>query len=71
MLPAVPDPVRRAVEAIQEAGGLVTPADIAREWGVTHQAVEKRIRAGAFPAPVKLAGRVRLYLRAQVEHLRR
>jgi hypothetical protein len=65
------DLVRRARSAIDEAGGLVTPADIARDWGVTHQAVEKRIRAGRFPPPVKVAGRLKLYLRAQVEHLKR
>lgn len=63
--------VKKALSAIDKAGGLVTPADLAREWGVTHQAIEKRIAAGRFPEPVKTAGRVRLYLRAQVEHLKR
>lgn len=66
-----PPAVKAALRAIEKAGGLATAADLAREWGVTHQAVEKRIAAGRFPEPVKTAGRVRLYLRAQVEHLRR
>ena len=63
--------VTAALAAIEEAGGLASPADLAREWGVTHQAIEKRIRAGAFPEPAVRAGRMRLYLRAQVSHLRR
>lgn len=66
-----PPEVRAALRAIDKAGGLATPADLAREWGVTHQAVEKRIRSGAFPDPAVKAGRMRLYLRAQVKHLRR
>lgn len=63
--------VKAALRAIDKAGGLATAADLAREWGVTHQAIEKRIAAGRFPVPVVTAGRQRLYLRDQVEHLRR
>lgn len=66
-----PPAVKAALRAIDKAGGLASPADLAREWGVTPQAVEKRIAAGRFPKPVVVAGRQRLYLRAQVEHLRR
>ena len=40
---------------------------IADELGVSKQAVSKWITAGKFPEPVKVAGRVRLYLRDQVE----
>lgn len=62
-----PQTVRSALDAINKAGGLVTPDEIAREWGVSAQAISKRIRRGTFPEPVKVAGRVRLYLRDQVE----
>lgn len=65
-----PKTVRAALKAIEEAGGLVTPDEIAREWGVSAQAISKRIGRGTFPEPVKVAGRVRLYLRSQVEPFR-
>lgn len=60
----------RARKAIAAAGGLVTPKEIAEEWGVTEQAIGGRIARGTFPEPVKVAGRVRLYLRSQLEPLR-
>lgn len=62
--------IEQATTSIAKAGGLVSPADLAREWGVTHQAVQKRIAAGRFPAPIFETGRTRIYLRAQVQHLR-
>ena len=62
--------VRAARRAIREAGGLLTPLDISREWGVSQPAIVDRIRRGNFPEPVKIAGRVRLYLRAEVEPYR-
>ena len=62
--------VKRALDAIEAAGGLVTPHELAAEWGVSDQALADRIARGTFPEPVKLAGRVRVYLRAQVEPLR-
>ncbi len=65
------DAVQRALAAIDAAGGLVTPHEIAREWGISDQAIAERIRRGTFPEPVKVAGRVRLYLRAQVEPYQR
>jgi predicted DNA-binding transcriptional regulator AlpA len=65
------DDVTRALEAIEKAGGLVTPSEIAAEWGITDQAIADRIRRGTFPEPAKVAGRVRLFLRAQVEPYRR
>jgi len=67
----VADVVKQAEQAIEAAGGLVTPRELAAEWGVSEQAIAERIRRGTFPEPVKLAGRVRLYLRAQVEPYRR
>lgn len=66
-----PRSVRRAIEAINHAGGLVTPQEIAQERGVSAQAISERIQRGTFPEPVKVAGRVRLYLRDQLEPLRR
>jgi predicted DNA-binding transcriptional regulator AlpA len=60
----------RARKAIADAGGLVTPQEIAREWGLTPQALADRINRGTFPPPVKIAGRVRLYLRADLEPYR-
>jgi predicted DNA-binding transcriptional regulator AlpA len=63
--------VKRAIDAIERAGGLVTPREIAEEWGVSDQAIADRIQRGTFPEPVKVAGRVRLYLREQVEPFRR
>lgn len=59
-----------ARRAIAKAGGLVTPQEIAAEWGVSKQVVSKWITAGRFPEPIKVAGRVRLYLRDEVEPLR-
>ena len=59
-----------ARRAIAAAGGLVTPAEIAREWGITPQALDDRIARGTLPPPVKVAGRVRLYLRADLEPYR-
>lgn len=60
----------RARRAITDAGGLVTPAEIAAEWGITPQALSDRIARGTLPPPVKIAGRVRLYLRADLEPYR-
>lgn len=57
----------RARSAIEAAGGLVTPIEIAAEWEITQQALSDRIARGTFPEPVKVAGRVRLYLRAEIE----
>jgi hypothetical protein len=62
--------IRAAVSAIEAAGGLATPRELAEEWGVSEQALGERIARGTFPAPVKVAGRVRLYLRDQVEGYR-
>lgn len=57
--------------AVEGAGGLVTPAELAVRWGVSQQALSARIRRGTFPEPVKKAGRVRVYLLAEVEAFRR
>jgi predicted DNA-binding transcriptional regulator AlpA len=62
--------VRRAVEAIERAGGIVTPRQIAHDWGVSPQAIDDRIRRGTFPEPIAVVGRTRLYLRDQVEPMR-
>ena len=59
--------IERARQAIADAGGLLTPRELADEWNVTEQAISERIRRGDFPEPVKVAGRVRLYLRGEVE----
>lgn len=64
------DAVDKALRAIDAAGGLVSAAEVAAEWGVTRPTVSKWIAAGRFPKPVKTVGRVRLYLRAQLEPLR-
>lgn len=64
------DSVATALGAIEAAGGLVTPRELAAEWGITEQAIAQRIRRGTFPEPVKVAGRVRLYLRDQVDSYR-
>ena len=61
----------RARAAIDAAGGLVTPVELAAAWGVSRQAVGERIRRGAFPEPYKVVRGVPLYLRAEVEPLRR
>lgn len=62
--------VTAALRAIENAGGLVTAHEIAREWEVSDQAISERIKHGRFPEPVKVAGRVRLYLRGQIEPYR-
>jgi predicted DNA-binding transcriptional regulator AlpA len=59
--------VDAAIAAIEKAGGLVAPNEIAEERGVTKEAVYDRIRRGNFPPPVKEVGRVKLYLREQIE----
>ncbi len=64
--PVTPPSVDDAVEAIEHAGGLATPREIAAEWGISEQAIAERLRRDTFPEPVKVAGRVRLYLRDQV-----
>jgi hypothetical protein len=56
------DDVQRARAAIAKAGGLVTPKELAQEWGVSEQAIADRILRGTFADPVKVAGRTRLYL---------
>lgn len=56
---------------MDDAGGLMTPREIAQEWRVSEQAIADRIARGTFPEPVKVAGRVRLYLRDQVDAYRR
>jgi predicted DNA-binding transcriptional regulator AlpA len=61
----------RARAAIDAAGGLVTAAELAAEWGITRQAIADRIARGSFPEPVKIVNGARLYLRADVERLRR
>jgi len=61
---------KRARRAIADAGGLVTPQEIAGEWGITPQALADRIARGTLPPPVKVAGRVRLYLRGDLERYR-
>lgn len=63
--------VQAARAAIDAAGGLVTPQDLAVEWNVSPVSVGERIRKGRFPDPIVKVGRVRLYLRAQVEPYRR
>lgn len=60
-----------ARKAIADAGGLVTAKELAAEWGLTPQALADRIARGTFTAePVKTVGRVRLYLRDEVEPYR-
>lgn len=61
------DEARAAIDA---AGGLMTLAEVSEAWGVTRQALAERIRRGTFPEPVKLAGRVPLYLRDDLEPIR-
>lgn len=63
--------VDKAIKAIDDAGGLVTPREIARDWRVREATISDRIARGDFPEPVKVAGRVRLYLLDQVEPYRR
>lgn len=57
--------------AVAEAGGLVTTQELAQEWGVSPVSLGERIRAGRFPAPFLKVGRVRLFLRDEVEPYRR
>ncbi len=60
----------KARAAIDAAGGLWTSREIAERWGISEQAISRRIDRGNFPEPVKIAGRVRLYLLADVEPYR-
>lgn len=61
--------MQAALAAIEAAGGLVTSQELAEEWDVSDQALAARARRGTFPKPVKVVGRARLYLRAQLEPL--
>lgn len=63
-----------AKKAINDAGGLVTLADIAREAGVTHQAARKWRKAEGWPAPVAvLSGKhpVEVYLHQDIQAWKR
>ena len=62
--------VGEALAALERAGGLVTPNELAKEWAVTRQAVARRIERGEFPPPLKTVAGTEVYLRAQVEPLR-
>jgi predicted DNA-binding transcriptional regulator AlpA len=65
------DVIKQAREAIEAAGGLVTPSDVAREFGMSEQAIAQRIMRGAFPEPVAVLGRVRVYLGEEVREFMR
>ncbi len=56
-----------AREAVEAAGGLVTAREAAALCGVSEQAISQRIARGAFPEPVRRVGRVRVFLRLEVE----
>ncbi len=62
--------VDKAIRAIADAGGLVSPSELADEWGITKQAMSERTASARWPRPVKEVGRVKLYLREQVEPFR-
>ena len=64
------DKIERARKSIEECGGVVSPHDIARAWGISSPSILERIRRGRFPEPVGKIGRVRVYLRDEVEPYR-
>lgn len=65
------DVVEDARAAIRNAGGLVTPAEIAEAWHISPQAIHDRIQRGRFPEPIKEHGRARIYLRREVDQFMR
>lgn len=59
--------VALALAAIEDAGGLIGVRELAELWGISEQAVGRRAARGTLPPPVKTVGRVRVWLRAQIE----
>lgn len=57
-LRAMPDELR---EAIEKAGGLHTPQQLAARWGMTRQRASQLTSRSDFPEPVLVVGRVKLY----------
>jgi len=51
-----------ARDAIAQAGGLHSIADLADRWGMTPQWVRQLVRRDGFPAPVLTAGGRELWL---------
>lgn len=57
----------RARRALHQAGGIVSVQQLAVEWGMSRQAVDKRVRSDSFPGVFAVASGMRLYLRCEVE----
>ncbi|MCW3003371.1 MAG: hypothetical protein JWQ20_2669 [Conexibacter sp.] len=62
-----PEAGARARAALQQAGGVVSVQQLATEWGMSRQAVDKRTRADGFPEPFAVVSSVRIYLRCEVD----
>ncbi len=56
--------------AIRRAGGLVDSTDLASLWGCGRQYAHRQTQRTGFPEPVKVSGRVKLYLSGEVAEWR-
>lgn len=59
--------IDRLRAAIERAGGLVTLADLAREWNVSTQRAHQIAETDAFPEPVATVGGRKLWAMTQLE----
>jgi hypothetical protein len=59
-----------AAAAIEEAGGLVSAADLARDWGVTKQRVHVAVRSADFPAALTTVSGRPVWARCQTDQWR-
>ncbi|MFT4034138.1 MAG: hypothetical protein QM679_01020 [Patulibacter sp.] len=59
---------RRAWDALQRAGGVVTLGDLADRWQVTRQRASARANTPGFPEPVVTVGKSGIWLSAEVDH---
>jgi predicted DNA-binding transcriptional regulator AlpA len=62
---------QRAWDAIHRAGGLVSVQELATQWNISRQAVDKRTRLDSFPPNVKATAVTRLFLRCEVDQWER
>lgn len=68
---ALTDKATVARAAVKKAGGLVTSVDMAERWGCSPQYAHRVTRRPDFPTPLLKAGRVQVWLRAEVDAYRK
>jgi hypothetical protein len=56
---------------IQDAGGLVTQAEMAKRWNISRQRIQELVAMPGFPKPVNPGDRYKLYAWFEVEAWRK